>query len=117
VVPWLLDLAAAQQVAQQHTAAVDSLAKALRYMALPSQQGSNGDSKPVEQQQQQQQQQQVDNAGSADSDTLSTVLAAAGGDMSLARLKLAALVSPAHAARVVVVEWRLQQLRGLWLEL
>ena len=111
VVPWLLDLAAAQRTAQQHAAAVASLQKALEYMALPPQQDQ-------EQQQQQQQQdagglpqrqaqQQLQGAsilppGSSSSsspevgegvDTMTAVMVASGGNAELAQLKLRALVS------------------------
>lgn len=107
VVPWLLDVAAAQQSVGQHTAAVASLQKALQYMALPRQQEDGQDasnsSSPQLLQQPQQQQQVASSAGSggssssdvqaSDQDAVSAVMGAAGGDMELARLKLSAMVS------------------------
>lgn len=117
VLPWLLDLAEAQQAAAQPAAAVASLQKALEYMALPQQQqegGAGGGNAPPQQQQQQQQGAasilpsssqsssqssssssggSVDSGGaSGDEDALTAVLGASGGDMELARLKLSAMV-------------------------
>lgn len=108
VVPWLLDLAAAQRGAQQPSAAVASLQKALEYMALPSQQeGDQGSSSSSSSPQALQQQgasipvppgssgssSGVGGEGGEGVDTLTAVMAAAGGNAELARLKLGAMVS------------------------
>lgn len=100
VVPWLLDMAAAQQSIGQHSAAVTSLQQALEYMALPQQQEQQAESSDIAQQQLQQQAQQVasnlppssSDVPAADQDTLTTVMAASGGNPELARLKLGAMV-------------------------
>jgi len=109
VVPWLLDVAEAQQTAAQPAAAVDSLQKALDYMALPQQQqqqqeeeaavSSSSSSSSSEAAGQQQQLQQLRPGGSSSSgvdgvgdDVLTSVLGSCGGNVELARLKLSAMV-------------------------
>jgi hypothetical protein len=107
VVPWLLDLAAAQRTAQQHAAAVASLQKALEYMALPPQQDQeqqqDAGGLPQRQAQQQLQGASILPPGSSSSssspevgegvDTMTAVMVASGGNAELAQLKLRALVS------------------------
>lgn len=105
--PWLLDMAAAQQSVGQHSAAVVSLQKALEYMALPQQGEQQAPSSDVAQQQLQQQAQQVasnvppgsSDVPAADQDTLTAVMAASGGNPELARLKLGAMVRAGVCAR------------------